>query len=146
MTDPGTQNFSNHARWLPLYHFFAFPVTLAYSLYQIKLAISNPTRDTILFAIYTFAIACVALAARLMANTVQDRVIRLEETLRMQRVLPAAMQGDIAKIAPKQFVALRFAPDAELPELVRRTVAGELPNQKAIKQAIKNWRGDHLRA
>ncbi|MBL0173321.1 MAG: hypothetical protein IPP90_22065 [Gemmatimonadaceae bacterium] len=146
MTDPGTQNIGNHTRWMPLFHFFAQPVTMFYALYQIKLAISSPTTDTIVYALFTFAVTCAVLTSRLMANTVQDRIIRLEETLRMQRILPASMHGDIAKITRGQFVALRFAPDAELPELVRRTVAGEFPNQKAIKQAIKNWRGDYLRA
>ena len=146
MTDPGTQHIGNHTRWFPLFHFFAFPVTLAYSFYQISVAIKNPTRDPILYAIYTFALACAVLASRMMANTVQDRVIRLEETLRLQRVLPATMQGDIAKITRDQLVGLRFAPDAELPELVQRTVKGELSTRKSIKQAIKNWRGDHLRA
>ncbi len=146
MPDTNPQHIGNHTRWLPIFHFFALPVTLFYSLFQIKLAVSNPTRDSILYAIFTFAVASAVLASRLMANTVQDRVIRLEETLRMQRVLPASMHGAIPKISRAQFVALRFAPDEELPELVRRTVAGEFPSQKEIKRAITKWRGDHLRA
>ena len=146
MTDPGTQNFGNHARWLPIFHFFALPVTLFYSIFQIVLAIKDPTKATMMYAVFTFAVACGVLASRIMASAVQDRVIRLEETMRMQRLLPTAMLGDIGKISRQQFVALRFASDAELPELVRRTAAGEFPTQKAIKQAIKNWRGDYLRA
>ena len=146
MTDPGTQNLGNHPRWFPLFHFFALPVTLFYSLYQIAVAVRDPTKASILYAVFTFAVACAVLGSRVMAVAVQDRVIRLEETLRMQRVLPASMHGDIAKVTREQFVALRFASDNELPELVRRVVAGELPSQKSIKVAIKNWRGDFLRA
>lgn len=146
MTDPGTQNLGNHLRWFPLFHFFALPVTLFYAIYQIVMAVKDPTRASILYAVFTFAVACAVLASRVMAVAVQDRVIRLEETLRMQRVLPATMQGDIARITREQFVALRFASDDELPELTRRAVAGEFPSPKSIKLAIKNWRGDYLRA
>ena len=146
MSEPGSQHFGNHTRWLPMFHFFALPVTLLYAVYQITVAVGNPTKDTILFALFTLAAAIAVLASRLMANTVQDRVIRLEETLRMQRVLPASMQGDIERISRQQFVALRFAPDEELPELAKRTVSGQVTTPKAIKQAIKTWRADHLRA
>lgn len=146
MTDPGTQNFDRHTRWYPLFHFFAGPVTLFYALYQLSLAVRHPSHDSILYAVFTLAVVGAVFASRLMALTVQDRVIRLEETLRMQRVLPASMHGDIAKLTRGQFVALRFAPDEELTDLVRRTVAGEMANPKAIKQAIKKWRGDYLRA
>jgi hypothetical protein len=79
------------------------------------------------------------------ALTAQDRVIRLEETLRMQRVLPADMQGEISQLKRFDFVALRFASDAELPELVKRVRAGEFAKPLDIKKAIKNWREDHLR-
>ena len=146
MTDPGTQHLGNHARYLPLFHFFAFPITLVFAIYQIRVAVGSPTTETILLAVFAVGVMTAVFASRLMANTVQDRVIRLEETLRMQRVLPVSQQADIARITREQFVALRFASDAELPELVQRTVSGQLSTPKAIKQAIKNWRADHLRA
>ncbi|HVT40633.1 MAG TPA: DUF6526 family protein [Gemmatimonadaceae bacterium] len=146
MPEAPVQNFSNHTRLLPIYHFFALPVTLLYALYQIYEAARNPTTASIVWAVYASAIACAVLASRFMAVSVQDRVIRLEETLRMQRILPASMQGDIAKLTRRQFVALRFASDDELADLVRRTVAGEFQTQKEIKQAVKNWRADWLRA
>ena len=74
MTDTGSQHFGNHTRWLPLFHFFALPVTLFYALYQIKVVVANPTTDSILFALFTLAVATAVLVSRLMANTVQDRV------------------------------------------------------------------------
>jgi hypothetical protein len=75
----------------------------------------------------------------------QDRLIRLEETIRLARLLPADMKGRENELTRSQYVALRFAPDNEVPELVRRIQAGELKTAGDIKRAIKNWRADHLR-
>jgi hypothetical protein len=146
MTDPGTQHSGNHAQYVPAFHFFALPVSLVYAINALVLAVKNPEWSPILHATFAFAVATAFFTMRGMALTVQDRLIRLEETLRMQRVLPAGQQGDIARISRAQFVALRFASDEELPELVQKTVSGQLATPKAIKQAIKNWRADHLRA
>ena len=141
-----SQSYANHPRFFALYHFFALPVLAFYAIYELVQLVRHPSVAAGGDALVALAIAALALAARAMPLTVQDRLIRLEETMRMQRVLPAAQQGDIARLQRKDFVALRFASDAELPELVRRTVAGELTSQKAIKQAIKDWRPDYFRA
>ena len=143
MPDPGTQHLGNHARYVPAFHFFALPVSLVFAVNAIVVAVKNPEWQTVLQAAFGLAVATAFLMLRVMALTVQDRLIRLEETLRMQRVLPAAMQGDIARITREQFVALRFASNAELPELVQKAVAGQLANQKAIKQAIRTCHADH---
>jgi hypothetical protein len=146
MSEAPLQNYANHVRRFPIFHFFVLPVTVFYAVYQIYSAVRNPSTASIVWAVYATAIACGVLTSRVMAVSVQDRVIRLEETLRMHRVLPASMQGDIPRLTREQFVALRFASDQELPELVRRTVAGEFPKQKDIKLAVKDWRADWLRA
>ena len=86
-----------------------------------------------------------SLAARLQALKAQDRVIRLEERLRYQAVLPSALAQEAANLKTGQMIALRFASDAELPQLVEKTLNGELQTSKEIKLAIKNWRGDYLR-
>jgi hypothetical protein len=78
--------------------------------------------------------------------TVQDRVIRLEETLRMRAVLPADLQARIGELTVKQMVALRFAGDGELPDLTRQVLDGKIQDQKAIKKMVRQWRADHLRA
>ena len=93
-----------------------------------------------------FGILAAVFASRLMALRVQDRVIRLELQLRMRGLLPADLQSRMHQLTPRQMVALRFASDAELADLVRAVLDGKLANQKAIKQAIKDWRGDYLRA
>jgi len=86
------------------------------------------------------------LYARLFALRVQDRVIRLEERLRCQRLLPADLQPRIVEFTAGQLVALRFGSDDELPALARKVLDDKLTERKAIKQLIKNWKPDYLRA
>jgi hypothetical protein len=77
---------------------------------------------------------------------VQDRVIRLEESLRLSRLLPPELQSRIDELRVRHLVALRFASDGEVTDLVRRVLGGELTTPDAIKRSIKVWRPDHLRA
>jgi Family of unknown function (DUF6526) len=77
---------------------------------------------------------------------VQNRLIRLEERLRLQRLLPADLQPRIAEFTVAQLVSLRFASDAELPALARKVLDEKLDDRRAIKQLVKNWKPDYLRA
>jgi len=79
------------------------------------------------------------------ALTVQNRVIRLEERLRLATLLPADLKPRIAELTVGQLVALRFASDEELPGLVRQVLDENLTDKKEIKKRVKNWRADHLR-
>ncbi|MBW7933514.1 MAG: hypothetical protein H3C62_07870 [Gemmatimonadaceae bacterium] len=140
------QTYSNHTRFEPFYHFIASPIALLNLLIQLRHAYYYGTRYAwwnVLFAVGFLAIVA---SARLMVLSVQDRVIRLEMRLRLREVLPASMHTDIGKLSVRQLVALRFASDAELPDLVQRVLKGELVDQKAIKLAIKDWQADWLRA
>jgi hypothetical protein len=83
---------------------------------------------------------------RLFALSVQDRVIRLEERLRYERVLPEELRWRADELTVDQFVSLRFASDEELEKLMQKVLDGKLTERKAIKQLIKNWRPDSLRA
>jgi len=86
------------------------------------------------------------LTARIMALRVQDRVIRLEERLRCERVLPADLKPRIGEFTVPQLVSLRFASDAELPALARKVLDEKMSERKAIKQMVKTWKPDYLRA
>ena len=140
------QNYSNHLRWFPLFHFVVSPILVAYTIWASWRAISAPSADHIWAAIFAVGVFLGALASRAMAVRVQDRVIRLEMRLRLATVLPADMRSFIPRLTYRQLVALRFASDEELPELVRQVIAGRLVDQRAIKKAIVHWQGDHLRA
>ncbi len=141
------QNFSNHVRFVPPFHFFAVPVLAAnlfWSLYWIwKLGFSFATIFGVIFAA---ALAIAILEARLFALAVQDRVIRLEERLRYAQVLPADLQARTGELTIAQIVSLRFASDAELPVLARKVLDDKMTERKAIKQLIKSWRPDYRRA
>ncbi len=141
-----TQSYTNHVRWFPLFHFFVVPVLLANVVNALRHIWLTPSLSTAFAALVAAAIAMGALAARLMVNTVQDRVIRLEMRLRLARLLPADLQARIPDLTPKQLVALRFAADAELTALIRDVVAGKYGTQKEIKLQVKSWQADWLRA
>jgi hypothetical protein len=92
------------------------------------------------------ALLTLALTARTFALSVQDRVIRLEMQLRMAQLLPADLKAKIDEFTLSQLVALRFASDAELPDLARRVLEDRVTDRTAIKKMVKNWRPDYLRA
>jgi len=108
--------------------------------------VENPTRHFAFQVVVAAALLATAFLSRIQALTVQDRLIRLEMRLRLRGVLPPDLQSNIDALTHRQLVALRFASDAEMPELVREVLAGKLSTSKAIKALIKNWQADWLRA
>jgi hypothetical protein len=144
MADSKVQDFKNHARFDPLFHFLMMPVALvtviiaAYEITQ-RLQLADAW-----FFIMSIAVLIGFLKIRTYALKVQDRVIRLEETMRMQRVLPEPLKARIGELTVSQFVALRFAPDAELAGLVEKTLANKW-DSRTIKQNVVNWRPDYFR-
>src|SRR5712692_7729341 len=140
------QSFKKHVRWLPPFHFFVIPVLLVNAVNEIRHLWQDPTRHSLWVLIVAVALLMVGLLSRVMAVTVQDRVIRLEERLRMRQLLPPDLQQQIDTLTHRQLVALRFAGDAELADLVREVVGGKLATEKEIKMKVKNWRPDWLRA
>lgn len=140
------QNLGNHARLVPLYHFWTFfplVINFGWAIYGLVRGVNG---DSIVQALLAFALLCMFLSIRQQILTVQDRVIRNEMRERLSRVLPPAQHGTIAQLTHKQLVALRFASDAELPALVQQVVAGGLTSQKDIKSQVRNWQADYLRA
>ena len=142
-----TQNFSNHKRSFPLFHFVAAPLLAIYLLYTIYSLVRAPSLATIMGVVLAAGVVAMLFASRLMALTVQNRVIRLEMTLRLQRVLgPAAAADALAKLPLGRLIALRFASDAELPGLIARVTSQELRTSAQVKEAIREWQPDLLRA
>ena len=95
--------------------------------------------------VMAFAFIVTGLFARVFALKAQDRVIRLEERLRMRELLPPDLQGRIHEFTPEQLIGLRFASDAELPALAATVLRDNVEKRDAVKKMVKNWRADDLR-
>jgi hypothetical protein len=151
MYDPGMpeiQNFKNHGRMDPPFHYIAVPILLLNFLLVLAATIYAATQHSphglllhIWLLLVSFALVVVATNSRVKDLRVQDRVIRLEERLRFAALLPPATLAATASLTVPQIVALRFASDAELPALVARTLAENL-TPKQIKESIVTWRPD----
>lgn len=141
-----SQRLQNHARYVPGYHYVLPPLLLTMLLAQTYYLAIRPGVPTLVAMSLPVTLILMYWYLRAFAVRVQDRVIRLEERLRMAALFPPDLQGRVAELSPEQLVALRFASDEELIELTRRVLAEGITDKKIIKAAIKNWRGDYLRA
>jgi Family of unknown function (DUF6526) len=140
------QSFASHTKWVPPFHFFVLPVLLINLGFQISWCIKRFTVGSVVSLLFGLAVTLGILLCRMMVLKVQDRVIRLEERVRFERVLPADLHPRIGEFTMEQLVALRFASNAELPELARKVLEEKLNNRKEIKRLIKTWRPDFARA
>jgi hypothetical protein len=139
-----TQSFKQHTMWDPPFHFFLAPVGLFLLILSIVRAVKDPSWMSGLGVLIMLWLMVIMFKTRVYALKVQDRVIRLEERLRLAAILPAALQPRISNLSVDQLIGLRFASDAELPGLVEKTLGGNW-NRKQIKEAIQNWRPDNWR-
>jgi hypothetical protein len=141
------QSYANHVKWVPTFHFFVVPVmALNFVNSIVRLARTELSWNGMVSVLVSLALLVFIFNARLFALRVQDRVIRMEERQRMRRLLPADLQGRIMELTPGQLVALRFASDGELPALAQNVLTDKITDQKTIKQMVKSWRADYLRA
>ena len=140
-----TQTYATHRHFVPYFHFFAAPVLGINILAMLYLLIRYPSFWSAWSFLVAGALAALAWATRSFATGTQDRIIRLEETLRLQRCLPADMRSRIGELTPSQLIGLRFCADEELPELTQAVLGGELHGREDIKRRIKNWRPDTFR-
>jgi hypothetical protein len=139
------QSYATHRRFLPAFHFFALPVFIINVVFAVMHFVGDPRVQTGWSVVVAVALVVLAWVARSMPLRAQDRLIRFEERTRFERLLPADLRGKIDELSPSQLIALRFAPDDEVPELTRRALNGDLRTGTDIKRAITNWRADHLR-
>ncbi len=144
MAEKTPQTYSNHVRWDPLFHFLALPVMLLSAIAMIVLFILHPGLHSAWIFVISVALAIITLKTRLYALRVQDRVIRLEERLRLSQVLSEPLRSRIPELTEGQLIGLRFAPDSELPALVERALTEKL-SRGDIKKQVKNWRPDYWR-
>jgi len=141
------QSFANHGKFYPPFHFFVIPVMVINFIWSIyRLIAAGFSLDGFERVLLAAALLLGFGTVRRMAVTVQDRVIRLEERLRYERVLPPDLKTRIGEFTVTQLIALRFASDAELPALARKVLDDKINERKAIKQMVKTWRPDYLRA
>ena len=144
MAEP-MQTYASHRRWIPAFHFFVLPVLLINVFIAGIDFAKNPRFATGWMVLVDIALFIGILMARAMPLRAQDRVIRLEERARLERLVPSDLRGRVGELTVSQLIAIRFAPDDEVPELTRRAINGELKSQGDIKRAIRNWRADHHR-
>jgi hypothetical protein len=138
------QNYANHVKFDPPFHFVLLPGLVATQI----IAVTNVVRHSEslgawTLALLTFFVALTAFKARIYALKAQDRIIRLEERLRFQSVLPDRLGSRVGELTESQLISLRFAPDAECPGLVEKALAGAKPGE--LKKAIVAWRPDYFR-
>ena len=138
------QNLSNHTRFDPLFHFFLLPVFLISFVASLVMLAKERNLHALWFSICLLAVVVAIFKIRLYALKVQDRVIRLEERLRLTALLPESERANIPKLTEKQLVGLRFASDEELPALAKRAWTENMAPAD-IKKAIRNWRPDYWR-
>lgn len=138
------QSFANHGRLDPPFHFVLAPLGIVAIVLSINLLIRQPGILSILALLLSVVFVMLAERSRSYALKAQDRVIRLEERLRLSLLLPAADRPRITELTEPQLIALRFASDAELPALAMRALNEGL-TKKQIKAAIQNWRPDYFR-
>ena len=137
-----TQDYKSHRRYLPAYHFFVLPVLLANIVVEGRRLFKLQDLHTAWAFLVAIALFTLAFAARTMAAKAQDRVIRLEERLRLATLMAPGNIDKIGELTPAQLVALRFASDEEAPGLAERALTGEFKSPDDIKKAVKNWRAD----
>jgi hypothetical protein len=141
-----TQSFANHAKYMPMFHFFAAPLSMIFLIWSAWRAMTIRDVETHYLLVGALALFGAVSVSRLSPLRAQDRLIRLEEQLRYARLLPADLTARAhTAFSPQHYIALRFASDAELATMVEMVVKNPALTGKEIKAQIKTWRPDHFR-
>jgi hypothetical protein len=144
MADATPQSYANHSRLHPAFHFILVPLIVVSFVQSVMVFVHHPGLRSSVLIVVTVALLLNSFITRTYSLKVQDRVIRLEERLRLSALLPEAVKPRIEELTVSQLVALRFASDAELPALALRSMNENLTN-KQIKMSIQSWRADNFR-
>ena len=138
------QGFKNHGRLDPLFHLLTFCLYLANLGVAIWSVIHHFDFLSTWYLVLSILVIVPLLKIRTYPLKVQDRVIRLEERLRLQALAPAEWHAQIYRLSEGQLIGLRFAADDEVVELAKQALEHNL-NRKQIKERIKDWRSDDWR-
>src|SRR5579859_2867311 len=139
-----TQSLKNHARLDPFYHIIIFALYLVNLVYAGFHLYRQPSLSSGWYLVLSLAAIVPIFKLRTYPLKVQDRVIRLEERLRLQALAPQQWHAQIYRLSESQLIALRFAGDDEVVELAKQALEHNL-NRKQIKERIKSWRSDEWR-
>ncbi len=146
MSGQGTQTITTHRRWVPMYHFVASSLLLLNLGYAVSILIRGVSFGNVVQVTTAFTLLVLFFYLRAFPIAVQDRLIRLEERLRMSQLFSDDMKTKTDEFGVRQMVGLRFASDAELPTLAKRVMDEGITNPEEIKKLIKEWRPDEVRA
>ena len=145
------QSYANHTRWDPIFHFFVLPVfglglllALIHFFAHLEHSDFRDNFHAVMLVLLAFTFVVLVVKVRLYSLRVQDRVIRLEERLRLTQLLSEPLRSRIPELTVSQLCGLRFASDAEVPQLVERALNEKL-SRSDIKKSIKTWRPDYWR-
>ncbi|QMV18336.1 hypothetical protein GOB94_06270 [Granulicella sp. 5B5] len=141
------QSYKNHARFNPLFHFTIVPILLVNFIFAIVYAVRHYPQHfhlALWWIVMSITLLLIASMARGSAMTVQDRVIRLEERMRLAQLASPGELAELESLTMKQYIGLRFASNPEVVELARRAVRENL-DCKQIKEAVVSWRADEHR-
>ena len=144
MAEKVPQSLANHARFDPPFHFFVLPVFALTVIVAIVYAFKYPGFYSTWLVVFAIAATTAVLKSRMYALKVQDRIIRLEERLRLAILVDKPLRARITELSESQLVGLRFASDAELPALTARALSEKL-SRAEIKKAVTQWRPDYWR-
>jgi hypothetical protein len=139
-----TQSLKNHARLDPAYHILLFATYLLNLVYAGFHVYRQPSLSSGWYVVLSLLAIVPLLKIRTYPLKVQDRVIRLEERLRLQALAPQEWHTQIYRLTEGQLIALRFAADDEVVSLAKEALEKNL-NRKQIKERIRSWRADDWR-
>jgi uncharacterized protein DUF6526 len=145
MADALPQSYANHRRYVVGFHVVAFGLLLLNLVYWVYALVRYRTGLQIDGIVVAVALLLLFFYVRIFPLAVQDRVIRLEERLRVARLAPD-LAPRVDELTTGQCIGLRFACDAELPALARRVLDEGITDREAIKKQVQSWRADDLRA
>lgn len=140
-----TQTYENHARFVPLYHFVVLPILPINVLLVGSEVLRTPGVATVWGLVVAIALFLGVLFGRVFALAAQDRLIRLEERMRLRELLPGELRGRVNDFTAEQLIALRFASDGEVAELAATVLRDNVTQRAAIKKLIRQWRPDEQR-